>query len=40
MMGFLQTKQDIYDWYMADSTDEDADKALIQAFRDAMINYN
>ena len=40
MMGYVLTNQDIYDWYMAGTTDEDADKALIQDFRDAMINYN
>jgi protein tyrosine/serine phosphatase len=40
MMGYVLHTQDIYDWYMAGTTDEDADKALIQDFRDAMINYN
>jgi protein tyrosine/serine phosphatase len=40
MMGYVRTNQDIYDWFMAGSADEDADKTLIQDFRDAMINYN
>ena len=40
MMGYVLTNQDIYNWYMSGTEDEDADKALIQSFRDAMINYN
>lgn len=40
MMDYVLTNQDIYDWYMSGTEDEDAGKALIQNFRDAMINYN
>ena len=40
MMGYVLTNQDIYDWYLSGTEDEDADKALIQNFRDTMINYN
>ena len=37
MMGYLSTKEQIYDWFMAGSTDTDADAALINAFRAAML---
>lgn len=40
MMGYVLTNQNIYDWYLAGSSDVAADKALIQSFRDAMIDYD
>ena len=40
MMGFVETTQDIYDWYMAGSTNTTADDLLIQQFRNAMIVSN
>jgi hypothetical protein len=43
MHNTYDTNEKIYNWFFAkDTTQEeiDADKALIQSFRDAMINYN
>ena len=40
MHNLMPTNSDIYDWYMAGSTDPDADNALINAFRAAMIESN
>ncbi len=40
MMTFLETGQDIYDWYMYGSSDRNTDAALIDNFRTAMITYN
>ncbi len=43
MMGYVLTTQNIYDWYMAGSSDTESnhpDADLIQDFRDAMIDKN
>ncbi|MCR5832826.1 MAG: tyrosine-protein phosphatase [Candidatus Saccharibacteria bacterium] len=40
MMTFLETGQDVYDWYMYGSSDRIADAALIDNFRTAMITYS
>ncbi len=40
MMTFLETGQDVYDWYMYGSSDEAADAALISNFRTAMITQS
>jgi hypothetical protein len=40
MHNLMPTNSDIYNWYMAGSTDSDADNALINAFRAAMIESN
>ena len=40
MYNFMQTNNDIYDWYMLGSTDTVADQKLISDFRKAMIDYN
>ena len=37
MHNFMPTNQDILNWYMAGSTNVDADNALIEAFRAEMI---
>ncbi|MCR5832890.1 MAG: InlB B-repeat-containing protein [Candidatus Saccharibacteria bacterium] len=39
MMTFLETGQNVYDWYMYGSIDKTADAALINNFRTAMITY-
>ena len=31
-------KEDVYAWYMKGSTDQNADNALIQAFKNKMID--
>ena len=40
MYNFMQTNNDIYDWYMLGSTDTVADQKLISDFRKAIIDYN
>ena len=39
MYNFMASNEDIYNWYMLGSTDEEADNQLIQNFRTAMIDY-
>ena len=38
MHNFMPTNSDIYDWYMAGSTNVSEDQALINSFRTKMIN--
>ena len=37
MMTYLSTKEQIYEWFMAGSTDQAADEALITAFKNAVL---
>ena len=40
MHNTYPTNEDIYNYFMAGSTNVEADRELIEQFRDAMINYN
>ena len=40
MRNIMSTNQEIYDWYMLGSTNQQEDNDLIDAFRTKMINYN
>ncbi|MBR3049103.1 MAG: InlB B-repeat-containing protein [Bacilli bacterium] len=40
MRNIMSTNQEIYEWYMLGSTNQQEDNDLIDAFRTKMINYN
>lgn len=40
MKSIIPTSQSVYDWFMLGSTDVEADNALIEQFKQSMINYN
>lgn len=39
MYNFMETNEDIYNWYMLGSEDDESENLLIQNFRNAMIDY-